>query len=195
MTNNPQPLDRFAHSWAAQFAAFAWGLAEATLFFIVPDVLLTLIGCRSIRASLKASGFAILGALLGGIIMYGSASIAPYTTRSWLTQLPAIHPPLIERVESQLATHGLGAVLLGPTLGIPYKIYAAEWGARHGNQAMFLLISIPARGFRFVLGALVAGGMARLLAPWTQRRARIEVAIHALLWIGFYAFYFVRFGW
>jgi len=34
-----------------------------------------------------------------------------------------------------------------------------------------------------------------LIAPWTHRRAQTEITILALFWIGFYAFYFVRFGW
>jgi len=194
-TNSSGPLDRFVHGRAATLCAFAWGFAEATLFFFVPDVLLTLIACRSLRASLKATTAAILGALLGGIVMYGLASVSPETARSWLVHVPAIHPPLLQRVESQFAACGLEALVLGPTLGIPYKIYAVEWGARHGNFPMFVLLSVPARGIRFVLAALLASGLARLLAPWTRRRAQIEIALLALVWVGFYLFYFVRFGW
>jgi membrane protein YqaA with SNARE-associated domain len=195
MTDQRQFLDRFAHSRAAQWAAFAWGLAEATLFFIVPDVLLTAIACRSLRAGLKASCVAVAGALLGGILMYGAGHAAPQTARAWLVRLPAIHPPLIQHVQMQLASHGLGAVLLGPALGIPYKIYAVEWGVGHGNELMFLVVSIPARGVRFVLSAVVANGIARLIAPWTRRRAPIETTILALFWIGFYALYLAHFGW
>ena len=60
-TNSSGPLDRFVHGRAATLCAFAWGFAEATLFFFVPDVLLTLIACRSLRASLKATTASILG--------------------------------------------------------------------------------------------------------------------------------------
>jgi len=195
MNNDRHALERFVHSRAAQFAAFAWGLAEATLFFIVPDVLLTMIGCRSIRASLKATGAAILGALLGGLVMFAAGHAAPETARTLLAHVPGIHPQLIERVQAQLSERGLGAVLLGPIVGVPYKIYAVEWGARHGNLSMFLLISIPARGIRFLLSALLAGSVARLIAPWTRRRPRTEMAILALFWTVFYTFYFLAFGW
>ena len=40
-----------------------WGLAEATLFFIVPDVWLNLAGRRRLEAGL-------LGALIGGALIY-----------------------------------------------------------------------------------------------------------------------------
>ena len=195
MTDRQEFLDRFAQSRAAQWAAFAWGLAEATLFFIVPDVLLTAIACRSLRASLKASCAAVAGALLGVMIMYGVGYAAPETARAWLARLPAIHPPLIQSVQTQLTRKGLAALLLGPGMGIPYKIYAVECGARRSNELTFLLVSIPARGMRFVLSAVLANGIARLIAPWTRRRAPIETTILVLFWIGFYALYFAHFGW
>jgi hypothetical protein len=49
--------------------AALWGLAEATLFFIVPDVWLTLITVWSPRKALIACLFALLGALAGGALM------------------------------------------------------------------------------------------------------------------------------
>jgi membrane protein YqaA with SNARE-associated domain len=195
MSDKEPPLDRLARGNAAQFFAFAWGFAEATLFFIVPDVLLTVIGCRSVRASLKACGFAILGALLGGLVMYSAGRAAPDNSRAVLTRVPAIHRPLIERVQLQLSERGLAALMLGPATGTPYKIYAVEWGVQHGGLPLFLLVSIPARGIRFLLLALLANGIARLLTPWTRHNARIEMTVLGILWAGFYALYFVRFGW
>ena len=73
-------LDRFVDGRAAQIVAFAWGFAEATLFFIVPDVPLTGVGCRSLRAGLKAMSAALVGALLGGMLMYNAGAAAPETT-------------------------------------------------------------------------------------------------------------------
>jgi membrane protein DedA with SNARE-associated domain len=195
VSNAQHPLDRFAQSLTAQASAFAWGLAEATVFFIVPDVLLTLLACRSIRASLKAGCSALLGAILGGFIMYTAGHAGPETSRIWLAHVPAIDHRLIQQVQSQLSEYGLYAVLTGSTVGIPYKIYAVEWGARHGDVRAFLLVSVPARGIRFLFSSLIASGIARLIAPWTQRRAPTEMFIWALFWTGFYALYFSHFGW
>jgi len=47
-------------------AAFLWGLAEATCFFIVPDVLLSFIALRRLRTALLCCGLALAGALLAG---------------------------------------------------------------------------------------------------------------------------------
>ena len=193
--NSGGAFDRFARGAIAQWGAFAWGVAEATAFFIVPDVWLSSIGCRSIRKGLRATTWAILGALVGGLIMYGIARHTPDSARQFLTHIPAIHPPLLERVQSQISDRGCIAVLLGPTEGIPYKIYAVEWGARRNDAVTFALITIPARGIRFALSVLLSGGIGRLLAPWTKRRANVELTILILFWVTFYTFYFIHFGW
>jgi membrane protein YqaA with SNARE-associated domain len=175
--------------------AFAWGLAEATFFFIVPDVLLTLIACRALRPALKATLAALVGALLGGAIMYAFGLRAPETARIFLDNVPAISPDLITRVTSQVSKSGLMAVLLGPIKGIPYKIYAVEWGSREGSFAAFMLISIPARYVRFLLASVIARAIARLIGPLTHHRASIELLILAVVWIAFYGYYFAHFGW
>src|SRR5262245_5195363 len=132
MTAHAQPssLDDFASSRAALVLAFAWGLAEATFFFIVPDVVLTLIACRALKAAVKATVAALAGALIGGALMYALGSSEPQFARAGLDRIPAISPELIARVGDQIDQSGLLAVMLGPIKGIPYKIYAVEWGAR-----------------------------------------------------------------
>jgi membrane protein YqaA with SNARE-associated domain len=188
-------FDRLASSRAALWLACAWGVAEATFFFVVPDVLLSLVACRALRPALKASLMALVGALIGGAVMYGVGMAAPDAARDFLNHIPAISPTLMTRVVGQIDERGLVAILIGPLKGIPYKIYAVEWGARGGSLLGFLLISIPARYVRFLLASLVARGIARMLEPLTHHRARVELAILAVIWIAFYAFYFSRFGW
>lgn len=188
-------LDRFVEGRAALPLALGWGLAEATAFFLVPDLLLTLLGVRSLRRALQATLAAVAGALAGGALMYCFGAHAPQAARDLLDLVPAIDPGRIESVHSQLDALGLAAILIGPTRGIPYKIYAVEWGARGGSLTAFLLVSVPARGARFVLASLLAGALARLAAPWTRRRASVELSLWALCWIVFYLFYFWRMGW
>ncbi len=195
MISRPHWFDRFPHGAGAQAVACVWGLAEATFFFIVPDVWLTVLGCRSIRAGLKAALAALLGALAGGLVMYSAGRTAPASTRAFVERVPGIQLGLIQKVEADLTERGLAAVLLGPLRGVPYKIFAEEWGARRGSWPAFLAVSIPARGTRFGVGVLLAGIVARLIAPWTQRRARTEMMILAACWIAFYSIYFAKLGW
>jgi membrane protein YqaA with SNARE-associated domain len=188
-------FDRFLASRAALWVAFAWGIAEASFFFIVPDVLLTLIACRAFKPALKATLAALAGALVGGVLMYAFGMRSPDEARAFLDYVPAINSNLIERVARQINEHGLIAVMIGPLKGIPYKIYAVEWGAQGRSLIGFLLISIPARYIRFFLAAVVARLIARVIEAVTERRTNIEILVIASLWIAFYGFYFLRFGW
>ncbi len=187
------PIDRFASGRWALIASLAWGFAEATVFFIVPDVLLMWLASRSLRCGMKGTGVAILGALVGGALMHGVGARSPEYAAELLDQVPAISRAMIDDVRSETAQAGLGAVLLGPLQGQPYKIYAAMWGARRGNLPAFLFVSIPARGVRFLLCVLLAHFVYRALARWTHRSPAIEAAILAGGWIAFYVFYFWRF--
>ena len=187
-------LDDFAASRAALAFAFAWGLAEATFFFIVPDVLLTLIASRALKPALKATITSLAGALAGGMVMYAFGVRNPDGARVFLDNVPGISPALIKGVIEQINNSGLVAVLIGPLKGIPYKIYAVEWGTREGGLLLFLLISIPARYLRFLLVTLAARGIARVIEPLTHHRAAIEISILSVFWVAFYSFYFIRFG-
>lgn len=64
---------------ALDVAAFIWGVAEATLFFFVPDVLLSYIGLkRGVRAATRASVSAAIGATLGRLARRQAASLGPH---------------------------------------------------------------------------------------------------------------------
>ncbi|HKQ08503.1 MAG TPA: hypothetical protein VJ464_25505 [Blastocatellia bacterium] len=188
-------FDRFATGHLLLMIACLWGLGEATAFFIVPDVLLSWVATRSLRAAMKATIAALAGALVGGALMAMLADAAPETARAFLQHIPGINAHLLERVAGQVDERGLLAVLFGPLKGIPYKIYAVEWGRRGGDLFTFLLISMPARWFRFALSALLSSAIARLIEPLTGHRTGIEFLILAVIWIIFYTFYFARFGW
>lgn len=165
-------------------AAFLWGFAEATLFFIVPDVLLTFIALRSLRSAIIASAFAVIGAIVGGVLMYF------FATHSILESIPAINGALIHHVEQQIAQYGAWSIFLGPLRGIPYKIYAAEWGWQHRELATLVLITIPARAIRFVILSAIASFAATVLRKRISDRS--IVAIHLFLWTAFYLVYFMK---
>ncbi|MCJ7434427.1 MAG: hypothetical protein MUO77_13145 [Anaerolineales bacterium] len=82
--------------------AFVWGLAEATLFFIIPDVGLSVIALKGVDVGLVACIYALAGALVGGTIMYylGQANIK--TVARVLEKIPAIRHADLEKVRSDL---------------------------------------------------------------------------------------------
>lgn len=107
-------------------AAFVWGLAEATVFFIVPDVLLSFVALRSLRRAFTCCLLALAGALLGGVGMYWLGQQWPEAMTRLLDRIPAIAPPMLARVARELADSGALAIMLGPLSGTPYKAYAVD---------------------------------------------------------------------
>ena len=152
-------------------AALVWGAAEATLFFIVPDVIITVVAVRHYRRAIGASLVATLGALCGGSLMFGWGRLDPAGVLAILDHVPAVSTAMIDSVSHQLDQAGLWSLFTGPLTGTPYKIYAAQAGAAGIGLAPFLLVSVPARLLRFLLLATAAAAIRRwLLRDWSQRQ-------------------------
>jgi membrane protein YqaA with SNARE-associated domain len=170
--------------------ALLWGFAEATVFFVVPDVWISRVAARSLRQGVWTSACALIGALVGGVVVYLSAPRYQAPLLALYDHLPAISHDLIVQVAGQLQSLGAAGVVLGGFTGTPYKLYAAQAASAGMGLPVFLGASALARGLRFVLVALGVGLVARLLA------ARVGVTamrrILAVAWIVFYAVYWSR---
>ena len=105
--------------------AGAWGFAEATAFFVVPDRVALRSCLRNLPRGLACAASATAGALVGGAVMHRWGARVPEDDSAWmLARIPAVSPAMIERVERDMAERGFTAVLLGPLRGTPYKLYA-----------------------------------------------------------------------
>jgi len=113
--------------------ALIWGFAEATLFFIVPDVWLTLAGRDKLHRGLIVCLYSLAGALAGGTLMYLWGSQDPQTALRVVESVPAISTEMVGWVSEQLSTQGVVALMLGPLSGTPYKLYAVQ-AAGAGTQ-------------------------------------------------------------
>jgi membrane protein YqaA with SNARE-associated domain len=167
--------------------ALLWGLAEATLFFIIPDVLLSLVAVRRRRLALEACAWATAGAVLGGTVMYLWATVDHHAAVTALAAVPAVDREMIESVDAELAAHGAWAVFLGPIRTKPYKIYAslaADHGLRLGE---LLLVTIPARSLRFALVVVLVGWAMPRVLPRLDHPRRLRVI--TVFWIINYVLY------
>lgn len=185
----------FARSRMASAIACGWGLAEATLFFIVPDVWIGLLALRDWRAGLRAAGWALAGAMVGGAVIYGvGAGLAPERSARLLDAVPAISAPMILRVEEEVRARGPASMVRGPLRGTPYKIYARSAGVQGQPLTAVLLWTVPARSGRFLLTALLSALAGWLGRRWLGPRPGWLVGFYTLSWVGFYTFYFWVYG-
>ena len=173
--------------------AAVWGFAEATVFFIVPDVWISFVAVRrGWKAGMLAACLACLGALVGGAIMYVWGSRDAEAARHVLDMIPAISPGMIWMTGYELEHAGLASMILGAFTGVPFKIYAVEAGAMGAGLSAFLGMAVIARLMRFVLGALIAAVAAQLLRRFFSERTILSLL--AGFWILFYAWYFAATG-
>src|SRR5438309_3875786 len=115
-----------AASATVGWLALAWGFAEATLFFIVPDVLLGAVALFAPRAAARVLAYTLAGALTGGALTYGVASeLQPSRSEAVLDGVPTVNEKAIQRVGREMRDEGPRSVVYGPLrMGTPYKLYA-----------------------------------------------------------------------
>ena len=166
-----------------------WAVAEATFFFIVPDVLITVAvlrfgGAAGVRLAIVASVAAAAGGLAMWFWGHGDAEAA----RRTVLMVPAIGPDLLARAHREIAQNWFVHLVLGAVTGVPYKLYAVEAGAHGLTPFLFVPASIAARLARFLvavgLTALMSAALTRLNKPEWRFRAL------ALAWCLVYGTYF-----
>lgn len=175
------------YAWA--ITAFAWSVAEATLFFFVPDVLLTFIGLRrGLRDGLQACGIAAVGAAVGGVIMYLWSAHDFAAAHAAVLAVPAINGAMVDAAQHAMRSNWFMATLEGPLSRTPYKVYAILAPGAGAPLAMFALASIAARLPRFLLATLAITAVRRLFAP----RLGMQTLTWALVvfWVLFYVVFF-----
>ncbi len=129
--------------------------------------------------------------LPAGLLVYLATANGLVDPFALFDRLPAISAEMIARVRAAFASEDWpSAMLAGSFSGIPYKLYAASAAAAGTPLMAFLLWSIPIRLARFALvvgaAALLRALFLRMLGP---RYALLPVA---LMWIGFYAVFWMR---
>ena len=190
-TTQFEPEPRWA-SWLTRWPGIAlalvWGFAEGTLFFILPDVPLSLAAMFRPRRALMHLVAIVAGALLAGALMF-SWSVRGPAARNAVARVPLVTPTMFERAEHDYREFGIWAAGMGPIRGIPYKVYAAE-APEHCGLGSFLLVTIPARAWRLLavwLGFAGAGVLLRRLG-----RGSLAPVIHASFWIVVYVVYWAK---
>lgn len=169
--------------------AAAWGFAEATFFFIVPDVWTSWVGLRRPKRALRSTVSALAGAMAGGVATYlWSSRRSEQQSRRALAAIPGITATMVDQVNADVARRGHITLLQGPSRGVPYKLYARASGLQERSMTNFLVWTVPGRLVRFVV---VTAAVSRIAA--TGRRVfpnldeRAISGVFVVCWAGFYA--------
>lgn len=178
---------------SAGIAALIWGFAEATLFFLVPDVLLTGYAMRSFKRALSACLYAAAGAALGGFLLALLAGWEPDMVRAVLLTVPGISEDSLTTARDLLDLGLLPGLITASFTGQPYKTLAFEAAGAGVSPFWLALITPLARLPRFLLASLAAAALSALVDDRLTPAAKFS--LWALFWLGFYSFYLSRVGW
>lgn len=177
----------------AELIGFLWGVAEASLFFVVPDVWTGWIAIVAPRRAISVFLVTTLGAVLGALLLFLVAPWATDTLVAWFALVPGLLPGDLATAREQLATQGIVAFTASPLGGIPLKLYAFGAGL-DGVGALPLVVGVVLNrlvrvgGFTLLMG--IAGALGR---PLVRRRPGFVAVVYVAGWCLFYGtFWIVR---
>lgn len=166
----------------------AWGFAEATFFFIVPDLVITLAVLSSFKLAARHLGAVLAGSIAGGILMYWAALAHPDMMPQAVMGVPFVNQAMFETVRTDFSSHGVWALCLGPLSGIPYKVYAVVAPA-YAGLISFALVSVPARIERLVASLALFALVGWLSRKFWPGRARVTFGVYIVYWLVVYGYY------
>ena len=192
MSRRPWYTERLA-SRGATIVAAAWGAAEATLFFVVPDVWVGLVALLAPRRTRGAVAGTIAGALGGTVALYlaGRHGWGRAIDRA-TARLPGISPVEIAHVQAELRIHGLGAFVRAPLRGVPLKLYTRESQRLGWSLPRILVGATTNRLVRLIPVAAVFALLGHAARRRIEERPRGALAVYAGGWAAFYAWYWRR---
>lgn len=171
--------------------ALVWGLAEATLFFVVPDLLISYLALtRGFGAGARASLLAAIGAALGGAIIFLWSAQQPVAAYRTVEAVPAVSEAMMADARADIAANGwFVAATKGPLTSTPYKVYALLAPQAGAPLAAFAPAALPVRLPRFLFVALCFGLIGHLFRERIDRR--ILLAAFTAGWLLFYGWFWL----
>jgi hypothetical protein len=173
--------------------AAAWGAAEATLFFVVPDVWVGLAALAAPRRTLRVVLATVVGAVAGtvGLYMAGRHGCGATIDRAF-ERLPGVTVSDVALVQSELDSSGVAAFVRAPLRAVPLKLYTRQ--AQRAGWALPLVLA-GATGNRLVRLIPVAAAFALLghaLRGRIEARPGVALTVYGVGWAAFYAWYWRR---
>lgn len=147
---------RLASSRRGFWLIFAWAVAEATFWPIIPDFLLVPMAAANRRRFYIPLAAAIMGTALGGTIIYLFAFVAQTQALDMLRHLPLVSDSQIDAVHADLSRDGIVGFLYQPWSGVPFKVWAVVGASLHLEPLLAIPTFIAGRGFRMAVFSTVA---------------------------------------
>ena len=176
-------------SRAALLVGAAWGFAEASLLFVVPDAWLGLVALFAPRRMLLTLAAIVAGAVAGAACLYLATLVFGDAVTDLILALPATSEADFEQARVRLAEDGATAILAAvvEAQAVKLSVHAAALdGVGIVDVVAFTALNRLARMLLFgaVLAAIGWAGR-----PIVARWPRTVATLYALAWVAFYTVY------
>lgn len=169
--------------------SFAWGFAEATVFFIIPDVYITFIILFNLKAGMYAFFWSIIGSIAGGSILYILYTLH-FNVANILLQIPGITSTMIQHTISLFQNGEFQDYSAIPFSGIPYKAYAYSAAVNNTPFAFFILWTILARLIRLASPIIISMLIHTISVQSIRKYFQFWTLLFGIIWFIFYLWYF-----
>ena len=167
--------------------AFAWAVAEATVWPLIPDFAVAPLTVLAARKRYLPLVGCIAGMAVGGSITFLFSYIAPPTALAVLHQVPWARANQFASVAALLTSHGAAAFVFQPWSGVPFKTWAVAAGTLKLSPPIVIPLFVAGRALRVTLVAAIAGVGGRLLAAHLRDWSLVLGAAYVVLFgVGFW---------
>ncbi|MBT9584955.1 hypothetical protein IV102_16550 [bacterium] len=178
--------------------AFLWGWAEATWFFVVPDLWLTFAVFWGRSTAMSAVLAALAGSLAGAVHFFWLDETSRQLLQQWWQVTPGYAPSMAGAIAQHLQW-GPAGLCHGPWLGIPYRYYLGQAHTLQFPLLSVCLWTLWARLPRLILAPLVAGAFYSLLRAqsaqlglsdnWKRPLALLFASVWVAIYVDYWFFY------
>ncbi len=161
-------MEKFFHSTESNALIATWAVAEAIIWFVIPEFLLILIMFMKVRRKIQLVKYDILGTVVGTIIAF-----MLHLPEKVLLSLSYIYQAMLTHVHQWFSEYGILGIFFQPFSGVPYKVFNALAPDYGFFIPLFIILTVIARMIRY----LIVYEITKALYPFVHRFVRKHYAI------------------
>jgi len=182
-------IRRAVSSPAALAVAFFWGVGEATVLFVVPDLWLGFVSLYAPRRFLVTLVAVVAGGVTGAALLFLATPALGEGLSQLLSSLPGTGPDDLARVRAELVAQGGAAFLNGPVQGLPVRLYVHAAALDGLDLPTVLAGTAVNRLTRIGFFGLTLAALGLVARPLIARRPRAVAVVYLVAWVIFYAWF------
>ena len=173
-------IQNFFSSKQANALIFCWALAEAFIWFVIPEFLLLLMVFMRVRRKRQLLTYDILGTVAGTIL-----ALNLNLSDSAIESLPYVQQNMITQAHVWFTNLDVWALLHQPFSGVPFKVFNHVALDHDVNIFLYILLAVVVRVSRYALFYFLLKGIYRHIHKFVYKNYTalfiIATAIFAVL--------------